>query len=220
MGQEINLLDRYPTSKRPIDERGTQITDADRHTARQFGREFFDGDRLSGYGGYHYHPRFWTETVGRFREHYRLATQAAVLDVGCAKGFLLHDFKQAMPRATVCGLDISRYAVAHAIADMRPFLQVGTAARLPYPDRSFDLVVSINTIHNLPHAECLDALREIQRVTRRHAFITVDAWRTEAEHERLRKWNLTARTYFHVEEWKRRFAEAGYTGDYYWFIAE
>ena len=75
MAQEINLLDRYPTSQRPVDERAKLITDEHRATAREFGAGFFDGDRLTGYGGYNYHPRFWTETVKRFRDHYRLAEE-------------------------------------------------------------------------------------------------------------------------------------------------
>jgi ubiquinone/menaquinone biosynthesis C-methylase UbiE len=196
------------------------ITEKHRGVARQFGREYFDGDRLYGYGGYSYHPRFWTETVRRFRDHYELSPDAAILDVGCGKGFMMHDFKLLMPDMTIAGIDISEYAYDRAIEGMRPFITVGTAADLPYPDRTFDLVISINTIHNLPLESCKLALREIQRVSRRHSFITVDAWRNEAEREQLMKWNLTALTYMHTDEWKKLFSEAGYTGDYYWFIAE
>lgn len=217
---EVNLLDLYPRSKRPIDERASVVTDEHRRIARQFGRAYFDGDRLTGYGGYRYHPRFWQATVRRFRDYYRLADDASVLDVGCAKGFMLHDFKELMPRLHIAGIDISAYAIEQAIETVKPFLRVGDAKALPFEDHSFDLVISINTIHNLPLEECKRALREIQRVSRKHAFITVDAWRTEEERQRLLKWNLTALTYMHVDDWKRLFAEVGYTGDYYWFIAE
>lgn len=217
---EVNLLDRYPKPARPIDERAVLITDAHRQTARQFGKEFFDGDRLTGYGGYSYHPRFWTETVKRFQEYYRLPADAAILDVGCAKGFMLHDFKLSMPKATVAGVDISGYAVGHAIEDMQPFLDTACASDLPFPDNSFDLVISINTVHNLPLDGCKQALREIQRVSRRHAFVTMDAWRNEDEKRRMLHWNLTGLTYMHVDDWMRLFGEVGYAGDYYWFIAE
>ena len=217
---EINLLDRYPRSKRPIEARGTRVTDADRALSRQFGKDYFDGDRLHGYGGYHYHPRFWQETVQRFRDHYDLADDASVLDVGCAKGFMLHDFKELMPNLNVAGVDISQYAIDHAIETMRPFLQVGDAHSLPYEDKSFDLVTAINTVHNLPLEECKQALREIERVSRGHAFVVVDAWRNQEERERLEKWVVTCRTHMHVDDWKALFAEVGYTGDYYWFIAE
>jgi len=217
---EVNLMDRYPRFKRPIDERAKVIRGEHREVARQFGREYFDGDRLFGYGGYYYHPRFWTETVKRFRDYYRLAEDSAVLDVGCGKGFMMYDFKLLMPKMTIAGIDVSQYAYDHAIEDIKPFTNVGNAKELPYPDRSFDLVISINTVHNLPLEECKQALREIQRVSRSHAFVTVDAWRTKEERERLMKWNLTALTYMHVDDWKKLFKKVGYTGDYYWFIAE
>jgi len=217
---EINLLDQYPRSKRPIEERANLITEKHRAIAREFGREFFDGERLYGYGGYHYHPRFWQATVRRFRDHYHLPEGASVLDVGCAKGFMLHDFKELMPKLTIAGIDISRYAIENAIVTAKPFLCVADARALPFKDKSFDLVISITTIHNLPREDCKRALREIQRVSRRHTFITVDAWRNEEEHQRMEQWNLTALTYMHVDDWKKLFKEAGYTGDYYWFIAE
>ncbi len=217
---EVNLLNLYPHSKRPIEERAKLVTQEHRSVARQFGREYFDGDRLCGYGGYYYDPRFWQGTVKGFRDYYHLHGDASVLDVGCAKGFMLHDFKELMPNLTIGGIDISEYAIEHAIEILRSFLRVGNAKDLPYDDNSFDLVVSINTIHNLPLEECKRALCEIQRVTRKYAFITVDAWRTEQERERLMRWNLTALTYMHVDDWKRLFAEVNYTGDYYWFIAE
>lgn len=217
---EVNLLDQYPRSKRPIDERAHLITDEHRRIARQFGPEFFDGDRLYGYGGYNYHPRFWQPTVKRFRDYYGLPANARILDVGCAKGFMLHDFKELMPQATVAGLDLSTYAVENALPSVKPFIQVADAKKLPYPDNSFDLAVSITSIHNLPLGECKLAIREIQRVSRRHAFLTVDAWRNDAERESLLKWNMTALTHMHVDEWKQIFDELGYRGDYYWFIAE
>jgi SAM-dependent methyltransferase len=216
---EIDLLDRYPRSARPIDERAKLITEEHRAVARRFGAEFFDGDRLHGYGGYHYHPHFWTETVRRFRDHYALADDASVLDVGCGKGFMLYDFKLLLPRLTIAGIDISEYALANARPEVKPYLRVGNANELPFPDHSFDLVISVNTIHNLPEPECRRALREIERVGRGHAFVSVDAWRNEEERRRLMAWNLTALTYMHVDDWKKLFAEVGYQGDYYWFIA-
>ncbi len=213
-------MDMYPRTKRAIDERAQKITEQDRKIAREFGREFFDGDRLRGYGGYSYHERFWKDTVKRFRDHYRLAPDASILDVGCAKGFMMHDFKKLMPSITIAGIDISEYACQNALEDMRPTIQVGNAKHLPYKDKSFDLVISINTIHNLPLEECKESLREIERVSRGHSFLIVDAWRTPEEKERMLKWNLTALTYMHTEDWKKLFKEVGYTGDYYWFIAE
>ncbi len=215
---EINLMERYPTSKRPVGDRGPAITEEVREISRRYGRDYFDGDRRYGYGGYNYHPRFWQETVKLFHDHYGLADDASVLDVGCAKGFMLYDFSLLYPKMTVAGIDISDYAIENSVAAMKPFLRVGDAKQLPFPDHSFDLVTAINTIHNLPLEECKQSLREIQRVARGHSFIVVDAWTNDEEKARMKDWVITAKTQMHVDDWKALFDETGYTGDYYWFI--
>ena len=222
MGKDINLLDRYPRSKRPIDERGSHITPEHRLVARRFDEQFFDGDRLYGYGGYSYHPRFWTETVKRFRDHYQLKEDARILDVGCAKGFMMYDFKKLMPNCHIQGIDISEYAIENAIDEMKPFVQVANAKSLPFEDDTFDLVISLNTLHNLQLEDCKIGFREIVRVCKPNgnAFVINDAWRNDAEKKQMLDWNLTAVTYMHVDEWRTLFEEVGYQGDYYWFIAE
>lgn len=216
---EINLMDQYPRTKRSLAQR-QEVTAADRALACEFGKDYFDGERKHGYGGYRYHPRFWQGVVRRFRDHYRLADDASVLDVGCGKGFMLFDFKQLMPNLRIAGIDVSPYALENALPEVRPFLRLGNARELPFPDRSFDLIIAINTVHNLEREDCKQALREIQRVSRRHTFIVVDAWRTPDQERLLREWVLTARTYCHVDDWEAMFREVGYTGDYYWFMFE
>ncbi|ABD08503.1 SAM binding protein [Rhodopseudomonas palustris HaA2] len=218
MGQEIDLLVNYPRTKRNVDERGQTKSEEDRAVARQFGKEFFDGDRRHGYGGFNYMPRFWQPVIPTFQAHFGLDASSSVLDVGCAKGFMLHDMAELIPGITVKGVDVSAYAIEHGIDDMRPHLSVASAVDLPFPDKSFDVVISINTVHNLVRDDCARALREIERVARRGAFITVDAYRDEEERRRMMAWNLTAQTIMHVDEWTAFFDEIGYTGDYYWFI--
>lgn len=215
---EIDLLVNYPKTKRNLDERAAQKTEEDRAVGRRFDKDYFDGERKYGYGGFTYQPRWWQPVVPDFQKQYNLTADSKVLDVGCAKGFMLHDFRELIPGITVAGLDISEYAIEHAMEDVKPFLLVGNATTLPYPDHSFDLVISINTIHNLPLEKCKQALREIVRVTKKDAFITVDAYHTEEEKKRMDMWNLTALTYMSVPEWEQLFKEVGYTGDYFWFI--
>jgi len=218
MGREIDLLVNYPRTKRNIQERAEEKTEEVREVARRFGKEFFDGDRKYGYGGFNYHPRFWQPVIPTLKEHFGLTSKSSVLDVGCGKGFMLHDLAFLVPGITVKGIDISRYAVENTIEDMRLPVQVADAKKLPFPDKSFDVVISINTIHNLEREECAQALREIERVSRGQSFVTVDAYRHKEEKERMYGWNLTARIIMSVEEWVKFFRDAGYTGDYYWFI--
>ena len=218
MGREIDLLINYPKTKRDVKERGSTKTEEDRMIARKFDKEFFDGDRKHGYGGFNYFPRFWQPVVPTFKDYYKLTFNSSVLDVGCAKGFMLYDFAQIIPGITVRGIDISQYAIDNAIEDMKPNVSVADAKKLPFEDNSFDVVISINTVHNLEKNECGEALKEIERVSRGNSFITVDAYRNEAEKELMYAWNLTAKTIMSVDEWVAFFKEVGYTGDYYWFI--
>lgn len=218
MGKEVDLLVNYPKTKRNLEERLASKTEADRAIARQFGREFFDGDRNHGYGGFNYMPRFWQPVIPTFQDYWQLSASSSLLDVGCAKGFMLHDLAELIPGITVKGVDISPYAIENAIADMKPHVQVANATKLPFPDKSFDVVISINTIHNLEREECGKALQEIERVSRGQSFITVDAYRNDEEKERMYAWNLTAKTIMTVDEWVSFFKEVGYTGDYFWFI--
>ena len=218
MGIEIDLLKNYPKTKRDLKQRADSKTEADRAIARQFGKEFFDGDRNHGYGGFNYMSRFWQPVIPTFKEHFALDENSKVLDVGCAKGFMLYDMQQLIPGITIRGVDISEYAVENSKEEAKEFLCVANAKELPFEDNSFDVVISINTVHNLERDECAKALQEIERVSKGKSFITVDAYRNEEEKEAMYAWNLTAKTIMSVDEWIAFFDEIGYTGDYYWFI--
>lgn len=218
LGQEIDLLRNYPKSKRDTKNRAKVITEADREIARQYGKDFFDGDRTYGYGGFSYMPRFWQPVVPDLKAHFGLTANSSLLDIGCAKGFMLHDLQELIPGIKLHGLDVSKYALEHAKEEVKDLLSIGNAKDLPFDDNSFDAVMSINTIHNLVEAECAQALKEIERVSRGKSFITVDAYRNDEEKERMLEWALTAKTIMHVDDWKQFFNDHGYTGDFYWFI--
>jgi len=218
LGREIDILSNYPKAKRDLNARLESKTEESRKIGRKFGFEYFDGNRNHGYGGFSYNPKFWQPVIPTIVENYKISNSSNVLDVGCAKGFFLYDLKLAFPGINITGLDISDYAVENSIPEIKPYLQVGNATKLPFEDDCFDFVISINTIHNLNLQDCATALQEIERVTKDNSFITVDAYRNNEEKARMQAWNLTALTMMSVDEWKQFFLEVGYTGDYYWFI--
>ncbi len=218
MRKEIDLLANYPKTKRDLSKRMDEKTESDRSIARKFGRDFFDGDRKHGYGGFSYSPRFWKPVIPTLQDYWKLNDSSSILDVGCAKGFMLHDILEAIPGIKVRGVDISEYAIEHSIDTVKELVSVADAKELPFDDNEFDVVISINTIHNLEVDACAKALEEIERVSKGKSFITVDAYRNEDEKERMYAWNLTAKTIMSVNEWKTFFDKVGYTGDYYWFI--
>jgi SAM-dependent methyltransferase len=181
--------------------------------SRRFDKDYWDGDRKYGYGGYNYDGR-WVAVAERLVAHYGLRPGARILDVGCGKGFLLHDLKHAVPDASVSGLDISRYALEHAVEDVRGHLVEGTAAQLPFADNSFDLVVSVNTLHNLRVSELESALRDIERVGRGAKYVVVDSFRNEREKVNLLYWQLTCQCFYTPEDWQWWFDRTGYSGDH------
>jgi SAM-dependent methyltransferase len=181
--------------------------------ASQWGFDYFDGRREVCYGGYRYDGR-WRKVADALAAHYGLKADDKVLDVGCAKGFLLYDLTQAVPGLEVAGLDISEYALTHAKEEVKDRLHLGNARKLPFADASFDLVVSINTLHNLPCFDMESALREMQRVGRKHRYLCVESFRNEQEKVNLLYWQVTCACFFSPEEWQWWFARAGYTGDH------
>ena len=217
MIKEINLLKKYPKTKRDLSKRGNEKTEEDRKIARRFDKEFFDGNRKNGYGGYCYNSKFWTEVVKDLNNFYKLKNGSKILDIGCGKGFMLFDFMKLNPNFVLEGIDISNYAITKAVPEVKKFLKVGDAKSLPYEDNSFDLVISINTTHNLEINQCKKALSEMERVSRKDKYLIVDAYSNEIEKDRIFAWNLTAKTILSTNEWINLFKESGYTGHYYWF---
>ena len=218
MGKEVNLLINYPLSKRNLDKRATQKSKEDVAIARKFEKDFFDGDRKYGYGGYCYDPKFWQSVIPTFKNYWNLKPENSILDVGCGKGFMLFDLYKMIPGIQLAGVDISEYAINSSIPEIKNFLKIANAKKLPFSSKSFDIVISINTIHNLEKDECALALQEISRVSNKYSFITVDAYRNSEEKKRMHEWNLTAQTIMSVDDWILFFKKVEYTGDYYWFI--
>ena len=184
LGKEIDLLKNYPKSKRDLGARENSKTEKDRKIARMFGQEFFDGDRSHGYGGFIYNSRFWEPVVPDFRDYWSLSAGKKILDVGCAKGFMLYDFKRIIPGIEIYGLDVSEYAIEKSMSEVKDRLLVGNAIDLPYSDNYFDAVISINTIHNLDENDCAKAIKEINRVSKKNSFITVDAYENDNQKSR------------------------------------
>ena len=215
---EIDLLKNYPKSKRNLDKRLSEKSPEIVKIAREFGKEFFDGDRKFGYGGLTYHPKYWVNVVKDFVEYYKIKPDAKILDVGCAKGYMVYDFKRQYPGLEIHGVDISEYAIKNCHPEVKDNLQVGKAESLKFEDNYFDLVISINTVHNLELKDCVDSIKEISRVSKGNSFITVDAYNSDEEKERMFKWNLTAKTIMSTNDWKDTFKKIGYNGNFYWFI--
>ena len=210
---EIDLLKSLPKGKRNVKARETAKTEEHIRIAREYGEMYFDGPREYGYGGYRYDGR-WQPVAQDIIHHFGLKSGDRVLDVGCAKGFLVKDLLALGIDAY--GVDISRYALMHCEPEVIGRLQLGSAESLPFPDGSFDAVLSLNTIHNLVRDRCKMSLREIERLAPGKGFVQVDSYQNVVEKKLFESWALTAMFYDYPAGWIDLFLESGYTGDYYW----
>ena len=181
--------------------------------AKKYDKDFWDGDRKYGYGGYSYDGRY--EIVAKtLIEEYSLKKDAKILDVGCGKGFLLYEFKKLLPDSEIRGFDISRYAVENSKEEIRSGLFVHDAKdNYPFKDKEFDLVFSITTLHNLKIFDLKNALKEIERVGK-NKYLVVESYRNEQELFNLECWALTCQSFFSQDEWEWLFNEFKYNGDY------
>jgi cyclopropane fatty-acyl-phospholipid synthase-like methyltransferase len=216
---EVDLLRALPKTKRDITKRKQGKDPSVVAVSRQFGQMYFDGPREYGYGGYRYDGR-WAPVARDMAAHFKLAAGDRVLDVGCAKGFLMRELMEAVPGLDVSGLEISQYAIDHCHPDTSGHIVRGTAQKLPFASGSFAAALCINAIHNLGPDACVEAIKEIERVAPGRGYIQVDAYRNDEERDAFLDWVLTAETFGTPEMWRGLFAHAGYTGDYYWTILE
>lgn len=187
--------------------------------AKQWGFDYWDGDRRINYGGYNYIPGRWAPVARLMIDHYGLTNKSKILDVGCGKGFQLVELMRALPGIEVRGLDISRYAIKNAHAEVKHFLDYGTAEKLPYPTKSFDLVYSINTLHNLSNLGLESALREIERVGK-NKYLCVESYRNEIEKTNLIYWQVTCEQFNSPNDWEWWFQLTRYSGDYSFIFFE
>lgn len=181
--------------------------------AKRYDKDYWDGDRKYGYGGYKYDGR-WESVARKLIETYNLQKDAKILDVGCGKAFLLYELKKLLPESHIAGFDISKYAIENAKEEIKANLFVRKAQdHYDFGDREFDLVISINALHNLRIYDLKSALKEVERVGK-NKFIVVESYRNDKELFNLECWALTAESFFSTEEWVWLFNEFGYSGDY------
>ncbi len=214
MGKLMNII--TPLHKRTARDYVGRMTDNKvecMKAAKQYGYDYWDGDRRYGYGGYKYDGR-WEVVAKKLIEQYKLPDNAKILDVGCGKAFLLYELKKLLPDAEVAGFDISAHGLEDAKEEIKDRLFMYQAQDpYPYGDNEFDLVISLTTLHNLHVFELKSALQEIERVGK-NKFIVVEGYRDEEELFNLECWALTCESFFKPQEWIWLYNEFGYTGDY------
>jgi ubiquinone/menaquinone biosynthesis C-methylase UbiE len=213
MKEKLIFNHLHHRTKRNYEERSTSEKPQFTKLAKEFGFDYWDNRRETGYGGYIDDGR-WAKVADIFIQEYSLTNSSSVLDVGCGKGFLLKELKIKLPGIKISGVDISKYALENSSAEIKEMLSQSSSTDLPFEDKSFDLVLSINVLHNLGVRDLLASLREIVRVGKKDFFICVESFRDEEEKWNLMRWQLTCEAFHRPDDWKQLFELAQYRGDY------
>jgi ubiquinone/menaquinone biosynthesis C-methylase UbiE len=182
--------------------------------AKEYGLDYWDGDRRYGYGGYTFMEGRWRPVAQALIDRYKLTDGSKVLDVGCGKAFLLYEMLRIIPGLETAGFDISDYGINESQPEVRSRLFHHRAQdHYPFEDNAFDLVISLGCLHNLRLGEVRSALEEIERVGK-SKYVMVEAYRNELEQFNLECWALTAESILHSSDWLVLYEQFGYTGDY------
>ena len=182
--------------------------------AKQYEKDYWDGDRRYGYGGYSYMPGRWKPVAEALIQNYSLTNESSVLDVGCGKGYLLFEIKLLLPGIRVAGLDISEHGLADAPKEIKDSLIKHRAQdNYSFKNNEFDLVISLGCFHNLRLFDLEKALAETERVGKQ-GYVMLESYRNELELFNLQCWALTCESFFDHKEWPWIYEHFGYTGDY------
>lgn len=183
---------------------------------QQFGYDYFDNPDLKvGYSGYRYDGRY-ADAVRHMCSHYGLGPGSRVLEVGCAKGYVLVEFHKL--GLEVAGIDLSDYAVDHSYPDIKEFISIGDASQIPFDDDSFDFVLGKEVLPHLPEDKLRSTIQECMRVSRGPVFFEIQCGTTPLELDYMLRWDCTHKTVRPPEWWNELFNELGFTGDVHYKV--
>ena len=169
--REFNLLEEYPSPEKPRYVGSDLRTISHRIVATYRDKSFFDGDRNYGYGGFKYDGR-WKKIAKKISNEYNLDNKSSFLQLGCEKGFLLHDLKNILPNLKIHGLENSDYAVKNSMEDVRKYIsKTKNYTKLEYEDNKFDFILALGVVYTLNLTDAIQCLKEIQRISKGKSFV-------------------------------------------------
>lgn len=212
--KKFNLLNTYPNpkAKRYVNENIRTIKNRINASYRE--REFYDGKRNDGMGGFYYDGR-WKKIADKICKKYNLNNNSSILQLGAQKGFLLHDIKNKFPKIKIVGLDYSNYAINKAMKNVkRNIKKVEDYTKLNFKTNYFDFVIALGVVYEYDLTRAISTLKEIQRVSKGNSFITLGSYNNQKEYVQLKQWTLLGTTLLKEKEWRQVMKHVKFTGDY------
>ena len=169
--------------------------------SKKYSYDYWDGKRQYGYGGYKYDGR-WKHIAKKLAKKYQLNKNSKILDIGCGKGHLIYELSKLLKSKNIFGLDISKYAKKRAPSAIKKNIKCYDATKkIKFKKNNFDLVISINVIHNFSIDKVFNFLKDIIYISK-STYIATESYRNDKELFNLQCWALTAESFFSAEEWK------------------
>ena len=182
------------------------------------GKEFFDGDRKNGYGGYYYDGR-WKKYAKKIIKRYKLTNKSKILHINCEKGFILNDIKNEIPKIEIYGTESSEYAINKSLKSVKSKIFFTDPTKLPFKKNYFDFVLAIGVVYALSLTDVIKCIKEIKRVSKNKSFINLATYKKNKDLELFKDWSLLGTTFLKESEWIKVLKHTKYLGDYYFSSA-
>ena len=212
--RKYNLLSNYTNKKIKRSAKKNYRTIENKIIATYRGKDFFDGDRKNGYGGYIYDGR-WKKYAKKIIKEYKLNNKSKVLHINSEKGFILNDIKEYLPKIEVIGTETSEYAIKKTMKNIKKNIYLSEPTKLPFKNNYFDFVLAIGVVYGLSLTNAIKCLKEINRVTKNFSFINLGSYNDKKDLELFNKWSLLGVTLLKEKEWVKVLKHVNYKGDYY-----
>lgn len=211
--REFDLLQDYPKLKNPRLVGNNLRTIDHRIIAAKRDRNFFDGDRNFGYGGFKYDGR-WKDIAKRIVGEYKLNDKSRLLQIGSEKGFLLNDIKDLLPKIEMIGLETSEYAIKNSMQSIKEnVLLCENYTKLNFPNNHFDFCIALGVVYTQTLPDAILLLKEISRISKK-SFITLASYENEYDYWLFKQWTLLGSLTLKKEEWEKVMLHSKYDGDY------
>ena len=143
--------------------------------ANRFDHEFYDGDRINGYGGFKYDGR-WKVFLKKIIKKYNLNKKSKVLDLGAKKGFFMYDLEKLIPGIKVLGIEDHKYAIKHSLPSVKNKIKlVNSYCDIKYKKKYFDFVHAHNSIYRYSLKDLIKIIQifilYIEKITHNDSYI-------------------------------------------------
>jgi 2-polyprenyl-3-methyl-5-hydroxy-6-metoxy-1,4-benzoquinol methylase len=202
-----------PIPESPATPRKADKTIANKILASYRDREFYDGSRENGYGGYKDDGR-WGPVADHLIKVYGLTEESSVLQINCHKGFLVKEFNKR--GIYVRGTEVSRYAISCIPSECNGLIRYAPFTDQPFSDEEFDLVLAMSPVYAGNVGDAITVLKEVERLKKRggSSFVTLGTYENQTDYWLLRKWYTLGSLLLTKDEWRELMTHAGYSGDY------